>query len=232
MIDGKRVLALVPARGESKGVPRKNLRQVGGKPLIAWTIEQALAVPGLDRIVVSSDDHEILSVAREWGADTPFVRPAELASDTTPGVDPVLHALEQLPGYDVVVLLQPTSPLRRPDDIAGCLRHTFASGAPACISVTIAEPSPCWMFRMDAATRLRPLLDEGPLPTRRQDLVPVYVINGAIYVAAVDWLRQHRTFVTPETVGFVMPPDRSLDLDTEEDFDRLRFQLERLHGQA
>jgi N-acylneuraminate cytidylyltransferase len=232
VIDGRRVLAVIPARGGSKGVPRKNLRPVGGRPLLAWTIEQARAVAGLDRIVVSSDDAEILEVARAWGAETPFVRPAELAADTTPGIDPVLHAIEALPGYDYVVLLQPTSPLRRPGDIDACLRQALGRGAPACLSVTAAEPSPYWMFRMDAAGRLAPVLEDGPLPARRQDLPPVFVINGAIYVAATDWLLRHRSFVSPETIGFEMPRDRSLDLDTEEDFELLRLRLERLHGEA
>lgn len=232
MIDGRRVLAVVPARGGSKGVPRKNLRPVGGKPLIAWTIEQARAVPGLDRVVVSSDDAEILAVARHWGADTPFVRPAELAEDTTPGIEPVLHALRELPGYDYVVLLQPTSPLRRPEDIEACLRQTLARGAPVCVSVTAAEPSPYWMFRMEDTGHLRPLLGDGSPPLRRQDLPAVFVVNGALYVAQVDWLKTHRTFLAPETVGYVMPADRSLDLDTEEDFARLQTRLDRHHGHA
>lgn len=232
MIDGRRVLAVIPARGGSKGVPRKNLRLVGGKPLVAWTIEQARAVPGLDRIVVSSEDAATLDVARAWGADTPFVRPAELAADTTPGIDPILHAVEAMPGYDYVVLLQPTSPLRRPEDIESCVRHTLTCGAPACLSVTVADQSPHWMFWMDTSGRLTPLLDGGPPPARRQDLPPVYVINGAIYVAAIPWLIQHRTFVSAETIGFEMPLERSLDLDTEEDFDLLQLRLERLHGQA
>ena len=232
MIDGRRVLAVIAARGGSKAVPGKNLRLVGGRPLVAWTIEQARAVRGLDRIVVSSEDADILEVARAWGAETPFVRPAELAADTTPGIDPVLHAIEAMPGYDYVVLLQPTSPLRRPEDIESCVRHTLSCGAPACLSVTAADPSPYWMFRMDASGRLAPVLDGGPPPARRQDLPPVYVINGAIYVAAVAWLLLHRTFVSAETIGFEMPPERSLDLDTEEDFDLLQLRLERLHGQA
>jgi N-acylneuraminate cytidylyltransferase len=196
---------------------RKNLRPVGGKPT------------GLDRVVVSSEDAEILAVARAWGAETPFVRPAGLASDTTPGVDPVLHALDELPGYDYVVLLQPTSPLRQAADIEACLRQTLERGAPACISVALAEQSPYWMFRLDGDGRLRPLLD-APSPPRRQDLPEVYAITGALYVARVDWLRERKTFVTPETVGYVMPAERSLDLDTEDDFELLRIRLEQQHG--
>jgi N-acylneuraminate cytidylyltransferase len=232
VIDGKQVLAVITARGGSKGVPRKNLRPVGGRPLLAWTIEQARAVPELDRIVVSSDDDDILAVARAWGAETPFVRPSQLAADATPGVEPVLHAIDALPGYDYVVLLQPTSPLRQAADIAGCLRHAHALQAPACVSVARAEQSPYWMFRLGDASRLRPVLADQPVPPRRQELPPVYLINGAVYVAEVEWLRTHRTFVAPETVGYVMPTERSLDLDTEEDFDLLRIRLERAHGTA
>jgi len=232
VIDGKSILAVIPARGGSKGVPRKNIRPVAGKPLIAWTIEQAKRVPFIDRIVVSSDDAEILSVARMHGAETPFVRPAELALDTTPGVDPVLHAVEQLPGYDYVVLLQPTSPLRQSADIEACMRHCLDHDAPACISLAPVEQSPYWMFRLTGSDRLEPLLGGEPLRLRRQDLPLVYAINGAVYIARTDWLTAQRTFLTAETLGYVMPPERSLDLDTEQDFEILQMRLEGLYGKT
>lgn len=231
MIEGNRVLAVIPARGGSKGVPRKNLRMVGGRPLIAWTIAQALAAPSLDRVIVSSEDEEILAVARTWGAETPFVRPQALSADTTPGVDPVLHALEALPGHDYVVLLQPTSPLRSAADIEGCLEHLHACAAPCCVSVSMAAHSPYWMFWMAPSSRLHPVLD-GPAPLRRQDLPPAYALNGAVYAARTSWLQQHRSFLSTDTVGYLMPAERSLDIDTEEDFQQAQVRLESSHGKA
>lgn len=122
MIDGKTVLAIIPARGGSKGVPRKNIRDVAGKPLIAWTIEAANQSLLVDRVVVSTDDQEIADTAVRWGAEVPFLRPIELAQDSTPGILPVIHMLtEILPHYDLVVLLQPTSPLRSVEDIDGAI---------------------------------------------------------------------------------------------------------------
>lgn len=217
MIDGKSVLAIIPARGGSKGVPRKNIREAGGKPLIAWTIEEARKSKYIDRLILSSDDAEIIAVAKEWGCEAPFVRPAELALDETPGIAPVLHVLEMLPDYDVVVLLQTTSPLRNVTDIDGCLEQCASSGAPACVSVTEAEQSPYWMYTLGNGGAMKPLLAAQTDFARRQDLPPVYVLNGAVYVAQSNWLREHKTFVSEETRAFVMPQERSLDIDTELD---------------
>ena len=134
MIDGRSVLAIIPARGGSKGVPRKNIRPLGGKPLIAWTIEAAHRSAWIDRLILSSEDQEIIDTACAWGCDVPFVRPAELARDCTPGIDPVLHALKQLPSFDLVVLLQPTSPLRSAADIDRCIERCQRGGAPAAVT--------------------------------------------------------------------------------------------------
>lgn len=211
-----RVLGLIPARGGSKGVPRKNIRVVGGEPLIAYTIRAARASARLSAVVVSTDDAEIAAVAREHGAQV-LERPAELAGDESPGVAPVLHALDVMPGYDYLVLLQPTSPLRVADDIDACVERCLA-GAPACVSVCEAEQSPYWMYRLSEIGALHPLmtLPDGLIP-RRQDLPPVYALNGAVYVAKTDWLRTHETFLSEGVVGYVMPQERSLDIDTELD---------------
>ncbi len=219
MIDGKKVLAVIPARGGSKGVPGKNIRLLGGRPLIAWTIEAARTAPELDRVIVSSEDAEIIKIAGEWGGEAPFTRPAELARDDTPGIAPVLHALDALPEkYDYVVLLQPTSPLRSGADISAALALCLREGAPACVSLCAPEHGPWWMFSLDERGRMRPLLSKEAVPARRQDMAPVYALNGAVYVARVDWLRESKSFLTAETVGYVMPGERSLDIDTELDF--------------
>ena len=221
MIDGKKVLGLITARGGSKGVPGKNIRPVGGKPLIAWTIEAGLASKYLDRLILSSDDDTIMKVARDHGCEVPFKREARLAADDAPSMDVVFDALERCPGYDWVVLLQPTSPLRRTQDIDTAIGRCMALGAPACVSVCVAEQSPYWMYRLQDGNRLSPVLP-SLAATRRQDLPPVYILNGAVYVADTTWLVKSRNFVTSETVAYEMPIARSLDIDTEADLAKLR----------
>lgn len=138
--------------------------------------------------------------------------------DQASSIDVVLHALEQCPGFDVVVLLQPTSPLRSTADIDGAIAHCLHANAPACVSVTLAEQSPYWMYRLGADQRLEPLLPERERYTRRQDLPAIYALNGAVYVAHCQWLQHTRTFLTSETVAYPMPQQRALDIDTEIDF--------------
>jgi CMP-N-acetylneuraminic acid synthetase len=220
------VVAIIPARGGSRGVLRKNVREIAGKPLIVWTIEQALAAPGVDRVVVSTEDDEIAQVARRSGADVPFRRPAELATDTAATMEVIIHALDSLPAYDDVLLLQPTSPLRKVEDIAGIVATRAAAGAPCAVSVVEAAKSPYWMYRLDGSGRLAALFN-GEVATRRQDLEPVYMLNGALYLASCDWLRSNGGFLGPEAVAYVMPPERSADIDTLLDWDFVEFLMTR-----
>jgi CMP-N-acetylneuraminic acid synthetase len=211
------IFALIPARGGSKGIPRKNIRPIAGKPLIAWTIEAALAAPGIDAVVVSTEDEEIAAVSRDWGARVPFMRPVELATDETPGIDPVLHAIEMLPYHDTVLLLQPTSPLRSTQDIMGVLALAAEAKPPSIVSVCEPEDHPAWMYRMDVGRRLE-RLSGMPEIARRQDLPPVYALNGAIYYARADWLVTQRSFVGPGTLGYPMAAADSVDIDTPLDW--------------
>jgi CMP-N,N'-diacetyllegionaminic acid synthase len=215
VIGGKKVIAIIPARGGSKGLPGKNIVRVGGKPLLVWTIEAARRARHIDRLILSSDDEAIIAVGREFGCDVPFKRDARLAADDSPTMDVVLDALQRCPGYDWVVLLQPTSPLRSAEDIDGILERCTAAKAPACVSVCEAEQSPYWMYTLAVGGRLAPLLPSTA--TRRQDLPRVYVLNGAAYVADIAWLASTRSFLTPETVAYEMPIERSLVIDTEAD---------------
>jgi len=226
VIKEKTVLAVIPARGGSKGVPRKNIRNIAGKPLIAWTITAAKCSQYIDRLILSSDDAEIISVAVEWGCEVPFVRPADLARDDTPGIEPVLHAIQALPEkYDYCVLLQPTSPLRSVNDIDGCIEIAVEKQANVCVSVTKAAENPYWMFSRDAHGRLKPFVQTPYQYVRRQDLPPVYIVNGAVYVAKCDWLLHHKSFITYETNSYVMPSERSLDIDSELDLKFVHFLL-------
>lgn len=218
MIQGKTVLAIIPARGGSKGIPRKNIVPLAGKPLIAWSIEAAKKSKYIDRLILSSEDEEIINIASEWGCDIPFVRPVELAQDETPMVEPILHALDTLKdNFFYIVLLQPTSPLRNVTDIDDCIELCHKNQAPACVSITEADKSPYWMYQLDETGHLLPLLKSETQHSRRQDIPQVYILNGAIYVAEADFIRRHRSFITDETVTYLMPRERSLDLDTDLD---------------
>ncbi|ATF15915.1 acylneuraminate cytidylyltransferase family protein [Brevibacillus sp. HB1.4B] len=217
MIQGKSVLAIIPARGGSKGIPRKNIREVGGKPLLSWTIEEAKKSAYIDRLIVSTDDEEIADVARQYEGEVPFLRPKELAMDDTPGIAPVLHALELLPKYDYVVLLQPTSPLRQVIDIDGCIEKCLKEQANSCVSITVAEKTPYWMYHLSDNDVLEPVIKIEERFLRRQDTPTVFSLNGAVYIADTNWLQKTQSFLEPETVGYVMPKERSIDIDNQMD---------------
>jgi len=218
MIGNKRILGLIPARGGSKGIPRKNVRLLGGKPLIAWTIDEAKKSKYIDRLVVSTDDHEIAEIARKYGADVPFMRPAELATDTARGVDVVLHALHKLPEYDAVILLQPTSPFRTTADIDGAIEHWAAFGR-SVVGITEAPKSPYWMYQLRGDGSLKELLQQPPNAANRQELPRAYVLNGAIYVGGREELMRNGGFLTSVSQGFLMANEHSIDVDTEIDWD-------------
>lgn len=212
-----KILAIIPARGGSKGVPRKNIRDLAGKPLIAWTIEEAKKSKYIDRLILSSEDDEIIEVAIQYGCEVPFKRPVELAKDDTPGIAPVLHAIEQCPGYDYVVLLQPTSPLRTVEDIDGCIEKLIACDADFCVSVTEPEKSPYWMYTIEHE-KMVPLLPQNELITRRQNLPKCYALNGAIYIGKIQALLCSKSFLEEGTIGYTMVQKNSYDIDTEVDF--------------
>lgn len=220
---GKTFLGLIAARGGSKGLPRKNVLPVCGKPLIGWTIDAAGQSSLLDRVVLSSDDAEIIDVAAALGCEVPYERDAALASDTATSIDVVIDCLQRLSSYDYVVLLQPTSPLRNAEDIDTAIRQCLDNRAPACVSLCETQESPYWMFSLKEGGAVSPILDGRY--SRRQDLPPVYVLNGAVYVAQTQWFLQHRTFLSAETVGYIMPSERSLDIDTAADLELLKAIL-------
>jgi len=230
MIRNKTVLAIIPARGGSKGLPGKNIKSVGGKPLIAWTIEAALASKFIDRVVLSSDDEAIINTAKQYGCEAPFVRPKELAQDDSPAIDTVLHALQQLPQYDITVLLQPTCPLRSAEDIDNALSIMFSKNAKSCVSVTTPEKSPYWMYTVNSFNRMNPLLDKKLAAKQRQELPPVYVLNGAIYAIYSDVLLNTRSFVPDGTVPFMMDKEHSVDVDYQLDLDFVEFLLHKKSG--
>lgn len=218
-----KLLFLVPARGGSKRFPGKNLALLGGIPLVGRAARAgrlaAAAFPG-SRVVCSTDDPAIAAAAREWGAETPFMRPSELATDEASSIDVLIHALDTLQDpFDAVVTLQPTSPLVEAADIRGAVDLFRATAAPV-VSVCSAEHPVEWYHRMDADNRLIPILpaDGGGL---RDVTEPSYRPNGAVYITSPGHARGDG-FWTPETRGFVMPVERSVDVDTVLDLDLAR----------
>jgi N-acylneuraminate cytidylyltransferase len=218
VIDGRRILAVIPARGGSKGLPGKNIRPLCGKPLIGWTIDAASSTREIDATVVSTDDDEIARIAQACGATVPFRRPAEISDDRASSLDVVMHAVEQLPGFDIVILLQPTSPLRGCADIREAVQLFHRFDAKSVASVCEVDEHPLWMYRVGTDHRLLPLLEIDERPSRRQDLPSVYRLNGAVYIVDLGWARRKNTFVSDETLAYVMPRARSIDIDTEADF--------------
>ncbi len=221
-----RVLGLVPARGGSKGIPGKNVRLLGGRPLLAWTAEAALASRRLSRVVLSTDDEGIAEVGRQHGLDVPFLRPAELARDDTPTLPVVRHVLETLESldeaFDAVCLLQPTSPFRRAEDIDACVAMLEERGLDAVVSVlpVPAEHNPHWVYFADGAGLLRLATgEEQPIP-RRQELPPAFHRDGSVYVTRREVV-MNGSLYGRRLGGYVMPDAaRSVNLDTPADWER------------
>ena len=221
------LLALIPARGGSKGILRKNIRFFCGKPLLQWTIEAALAASSVDKIVVSTEDLEIAEVALECGAEVPFLRPPDLASDTASGIATVLHALELLPQVSDVLLLQPTSPLRTSADIEAIVALKRQTGRESVVSITPSAKHPAWMYSMSHDLKLEPLLQLDGIHCRQQ-MPSAFVLNGALYLAGRDFLLSKQAFIQEDTVGYVMPAERSVDIDTPLDWQWAEFLMEKL----
>jgi CMP-N,N'-diacetyllegionaminic acid synthase len=219
MINHKTVLAIIPARGGSKGLPRKNILPVKDTPLIAWTITEAQKSKYIDHLILSSEDEEIIDVAKKWGCDVPFVRPQTLATDDASTMDVVFHTLETIEEtYDYIVLLQPTSPRRQVIDIDKCLEICTSQNVPACVSMTETAKSPYWMYQLNDDCQIKPIISDDEFASRRQDLPKTYALNGAVYVAEWPWLLKNKTFLTKETTAYIMPKERSIDIDTKLDF--------------
>lgn len=217
-----KLLALIPARGGSKRVVNKNIRLLGDKPLITWTIEAARGAPELVDVLVSTDSPAIAQAAELAGALVPWLRPAELSTDTATSMDVCLHALDwyekEKGPVDGLLLLQPTSPFRTNESIRRAIEMFVRHPQQSVVSLSAAESHPMWCYRVDG-NGITPFMDDDNRPTRSQDLPPAYVINGALYLASPAYLRQHGSFLGNDTVPLVMDDAReSLDIDTEWDW--------------
>lgn len=227
-------VGLITARGGSKGLPGKNIRYVAGKPLIAWTIEAARRAQGLSRVLLSTDDSEIARVGAEWGAEVPFLRPAEFAQDTSSHISVVNHALDWLNAHggepELLCLLQPTSPLRLASDIDAAIQLAADRAADAVIGVARMEHHPYLARQLQPDGTLVELVRTDIKYLRRQDLPPAYIINGAIYINRTTSLRKEQTLFPPGALGYVMPPERSVDVDTALDLVVVEHLLQQRHA--
>lgn len=215
-----KIMAIIQARGGSKGLPRKNVRPLNSKPLIYYTIREALESRFLDRIIVSTEDKEIMELAKAYGAEV-ITRPANLAKDDTPSLPVVQHAiqyLEEIEDYhpDVVVILQPTSPLRIVKDINEAIGKLLEGSCDSVVSVCEVEHPLHWMFTLEG-DRLKRIIEGGGV-TRRQAAPKVYRVNGAVYATYRDVIMKQNAIIGNDTRAYIMPLERSVDIDTELDF--------------
>lgn len=225
----KKILAIIPARGGSKGVIRKNVRNLAHKPLIAYTIEAAKTSRYLDRIIVSTEDVEISCVSKSYGAEVPFLRPKELAQDDTPGIEPILHCLDWLEkeqGYvpDYVCLLQCTSPLRNNYQINEAIEEMLNKDADSIISVYESDKSPYWMKKIEDG-KLKNFLVDNTFYARRQDIPKAYMLNGAIYICKTEMLIKNKNWYSENTIPYIMNKITSVDIDDMDDFRYVEYLM-------
>ena len=216
--NNKTFLAIIPARGGSKRLPRKNVLSLNGKPLISWSIEAGLKSKYIDKVIVTSDDDEILDIAKEFGSDI-IKRPNELASDIATTFMAISHTIENVEKYDYVVLLQPTSPLRTVENIDESIEKLEEKNANAIVSVCEMDHSPLWSNTLDDSLSMQGFLKDEVLNKRSQDLEIFYRLNGAIYICNTEKLLEEKSFFLKENIyAYVMDRKRSIDIDKEIDF--------------
>lgn len=226
MYKDKKILALITARGGSKGIPRKNIKNLGGKPLISWTVEAARKSAYLDRVILSSEDAEIIEVAKAFGCEVPFIRPVNLAQDETGSMDVILHALLEVEeSYDYLLLLQPTSPFRTTQHIDAIIKECIDQGLPMVVSGCRTKKHPFFMYESDNGY-LKPFFGFNP-QLRRQDMSPAYEHNGALYMSNVEFIKQVKSYNVPEARLFEMTGYSNLDIDEVSDWEYADYLIEK-----
>lgn len=226
MIKNKRVLAVIPARAGSKGLPGKNIKDLLGKPLIAWTIEAALGSKYIDEIIVSTDGAEIAKISESFGANIPFLRPKEISEDTTTSIAVLEHALNFYKNsigeeFDYVIMLEPTSPLRDAKDIDDAFDVLFNSPAEASAIVGICKTesqNPAFLVHLVKDNLIEGYANKDMKVLRRQDIEPVYFFEGSLYISKVRTLLDKKTFYHSATIGYEFPKWKSLEIDDGDDF--------------
>lgn len=225
-----KILALIPARGGSKRLPGKNIRNLGGKPLIVWSIDAVKDIPEICDVLVSTDDPAIASVANTAGGSVPWLRPAELATDTASSVDVAIHALDwyetEKGAVDGILLLQPTSPFRTKETICKGIELFRKNKKHLVLGVSPTPAHPMWTLKI-ADGQLVPFMPNHGLEVRSQDLPPAYIVNGSFYLSSPDDLRARRFFTAMKSIPLVIEnPAEALDIDTPWDFKIAEFVAE------
>ncbi len=221
MIEQEKVLAVIPARGGSKGLTKKNLRSLCGKPLVSWAISAATDNKYVDRTIISTDDKKIAKVAESFGAEIPFIRPTDIAGDDASSMDVVLHAVNELEEkgdfFSYVVMLEPTSPMTEPNDINKALfkLHSSRDVADAIVGVSLVEAThPEFDIQLDVNNLIKPYMAKNftNLP-RRQDIEDIYFLEGSLYISTVSDFKNNKSFYHSRTLGYVVPRWKSIEID-------------------
>ena len=221
------IAGIIPARGGSKGIPRKNIKPLNGKPVIAYSIEASLGCDSITGTYVSTEDDEIAEISERYGASI-IERPQELAEDESSSIDVMLHALDCLEDAgrlpDAFVLLQPTSPLRTSEDIENAIGLFDINGCDSLVSVSMLNHQALLNFSLKGDYLVQNT-DESYFNKRRQDMPTYYCLNGAIYITTPEFIRKNKSFYGNRTIPYIMPEERSADLDTPFDFKFIEFLL-------
>ena len=232
MIKNKIVYGLITARGGSKGIPHKNIYPLNGKPLIAYTIEAALKSKYVDRLIVSTDDKKIAEVSKNFNAEVPFIRPDSLSGDLASSASVIEHAITYFANEnkspDLIILLQPTSPLRETYDIDDALETFIKSDAESLISVCKTEQSPYWFKKFNNEGFISDFIPQPSTYIRRQDTPDLYILNGAIYILNTKSFLSSKIILGDKSLPYIMPKERSVDIDTMLDIDFAEFLLKRV----
>lgn len=221
-----KILGLIPARGGSKGIPGKNIKLLGGKPLIQYSIEAGLQSKRIDRLIISTDSSEIAKVAQACGGQVPFMRPNNLAADKSPTLGVIIHALEFFikngEEFDAVCLLQPTSPFREPQDIENAIDTFIKKGTDSLISVIPVphEYNPHWVFEPTENGSLKIATGEKDIITRRQELPPAYIRNGSIYLTKTQVILNKKSLYGDSISYYEMGTEKHVNLDTLKDWEQ------------
>lgn len=224
------MIAIIPARGGSKGIPRKNIKLLNNKPLIAYTIEAGLNSNCIEEVIVSTDDPEISEISKQYGASVPFLRPKNLAQDNSSAIDVYLFTISELnrnrnEKIEEFIILLPTSPFRSSSDIDNAYELYKKHSADSLISITDAPIPLSWYLQLDDGLKLKKSVNDNITIKNRQDFKEFYIPNGAIYIFQYDLLLKHRSYYHSKTIGYYMPRNRSVDIDDPLDFKFAEFLL-------
>lgn len=225
MYKDKSFLAIIPARGGSKGLAGKNIKELCGKPLIAWSIEAGLKSKYIDELIVSTDYQNIADISKEYGANVPFLRPDYLASDTATSFDAVKHAIDYYKNklnreFDYIILLEPTSPLREVNDIDNAIEKLLlGSSAKSIVGISKTEDqNPAFLVKKNSEDYISGYENKNMKVLRRQDILDVYFFEGTVYISETKTLEKKKTFYHEQTIGFEVPKYKSLEIDDMDDF--------------